>query len=531
MFYMLLLLTSLIVFIQWYIKSKRHPIDFPPGPRLPLPIIGDAYKLGKDMTAGIKFLTEKHGKIVGFWLGPRRAVAISDFNVLQNILNRPETADRQFRVAFRKLNIKLLLIHIFIYLNSQFWSSFLMQICILAYLKRGYSLGGIPGILFSNWMTCIELRRESLHILKDFGYGKNAHEDIIEEEVDNLVKYIDDNWVETPLDVSQFFNIAVLASLWRILTGETLKIGDPKLNDLMSSVKTVGKEIGLPFVNVAMNFLTLFKFLNHIGMIGMQKSTNELFEYCSKVLRIHKDKLIDGENPLTFTEALLHKIQITKDPSHPLFGKLGELNLLNILIDLFIAGSDTTSNTLNWSMLYMIQNPDIQNKVREELFTNIGNKKAKMSERYLTPYTEAVLHEVSRKGNILPLGGFHQTNNLVNAGQYIIPSKTVIIPLIGQIMNDPEHFPNPSKFNPNRYLSMDEKENVKFTPHPRIIPFGVGKRKCLGEVIARTSLYKFFTTIIQKYKIVSGQDQPIFECRSLGFVTAPKPYKLKFVKI
>ena len=66
---------------------------------------------------------------------------------------------------------------------------------------------------------------------------------------------------------------------------------------------------------------------------------------------------------------------------------------------------------------------------------------------------------------------------------------------------------------------------------PRIIPFGVGKRKCLGEVIARTSLYKFFTAIIQKYKVVSGQDQPIFENRSLGFVTAPKPYKLKFVKI
>ena len=94
------------------------------------------------------------------------------------------------------------------------------------------------------------------------------------------------------------------------------------------------------------------------------------------------------------------------------------------------------------------------------------------------------------------MGGFHQTNDWVNVDNvYKIPPDAVIIPLIGDIMHDSKYFENPYKFDPNRYLSKLNASNnsVKFTPNPRVVPFGIGKRKCLGEVIARTSLYKFFT--------------------------------------
>ena len=87
----------------------------------------------------------------------------------------------------------------------------------------------MPGILFSNGATWVEFRRTSLHILKDFGYGKAALENIIEEEVDNLINHIDTNFLNEPLDVDTFFNIAVIASLWRVISGEVLKVGDPKL--------------------------------------------------------------------------------------------------------------------------------------------------------------------------------------------------------------------------------------------------------------------------------------------------------------
>ena len=98
-------------------------------------------------------------------------------------------------------------------------------------------------------------------------------------------------------------------------------------------------------------------------------------------------------------------------------------------------------------------------------------------------------------------------------------------------MHNSNHFPNPQKFDPERYLSRDSSGKQTFTSNPRVIPFGIGKRRCLGEVVARTSLFKFFTAIVQRYKIVNGQNEEIQETRSVGFVSAPKPYKLKFMKI
>ena len=113
---------------------------------------------------------------------------------------------------------------------------------------------------------------------------------------------------------------------------------------------------------------------------------------------------------------------------------------------------------------------------------------------------------------------------------YIIPANTLVVPLIGHIMNDPSHFPVPEKFDPERYLtrSPDGSGKLTFTPHVRVIPFGIGKRRCLGEVLARTSLYKFFTAIVQKFDIIKAAEEPLLDQADNGFTKAPVPYKIIF---
>ena len=417
--------------------------------------------------------------------------------------------------------------------TKKFYVFFLFNCCLnLQELVRGgLSFGQTPGVLFSSGITWIEMRRTSLHTLRDFGLGKNKLEDIIEEEVDNFLQYIDYNLINTPITMTTFFHIPILSSLWRIISGKSLKVGDPTIEKLIKLVDLFTNEPGNPLLVLSFNQLWLYKILNGMGMFHNQMAHYELLKYCQEMVDTHKEKHIDGENPLTFIEALLHKIQTNDDMDHPLSKTLGELNLVNALLDIFVAGSDTTSTTLNWAMLFMIQHPEVQTNVRQELCQKIGMKKAKMSERSLIPYTEAVLHEISRKSNILPMSVFHYSNSKFQAGSYEIPQDTIIIPLIGDVMNDPIHFPNPAKFHPERYLQEEENGHLKFVPHPRVIPFGVGKRRCLGEIVARTSLFKFFTAIIQRYKIVSGQMEPIEAESNHGFVQAPMPYKLKFVKI
>ena len=349
--------------------------------------------------------------------------------------------------------------------------------------------------------------------------------EMIDGEANNLIQHIEDQWINTPLEVSKFFNISVLSSLWRMISGESLKINDPKLTKLCKLVQIAIAETGDPIFIVSQKSAHLFKFLNKIGASRHFEIMKIIVGYCKDAIMSCKQQNIDGDNPLSFIEAMLHKIQNNNDATSTLHGDLGELNLLNILVDFFFAGSDTTSASLNWAMLFMITHPDVQTNVREELIN------AKLSDQSHTPYTDAVIHEISRRGNIAPLALLHQTSKTVEIKQFCIPSKTLIVPMIGEVMHDPEHFPNPMQFNPDRYLTKNADGSLKFMPHPRVIPFGIGRRRCLGENLARATLYQFFTAIILKYEIISGQDEPILELPTSGLVKYPQPFKLKFVKL
>ena len=367
--------------------------------------------------------------------------------------------------------------------------------------------------------------------MRDFGYGKDTMENTIEEEIDNLFQHIDSHWLDTPLDVSRFFNISALASLWRIISGEQLQLEDPKLIKLLTYNQQMISDFADPLTTISLTSIPIYKFVESLGLLSVVENISNIFKYCDEFIEIEKEKATDGDNPLTFIEAFLHKIKSTDESSHPLYGDRGILNLQNTLLDMFVAGSDTSSTTLNWGMLYMILNPEVQQKVRDELKDNIGSRKPKMTDRNLTPYTEAVIHEIQRKSSIAAIGVFHSTTTPMKIGNFDVPSNTMIIPMLADIMHNPEYFPDPDKFDPERYLTKSEGGSMKFTPDPKVIPFGTGKRRCMGETLARMSLYKFFASLIQKYEISSGQDDLLQDKHSGGFVLSPNPYKMKFTKV
>merc|ERR1719495_2449129 len=102
-------------------------------------------------------------------------------------------------------------------------------------------------------------------------------------------------------------------------------------------VQKILEEFGNPLVGVSMNYKWLFKTLNHLGIIILQPYIQNLLKFSESVLTDQKGKLIDGENPSTLTEAFLYKIQQTSDPNDPFYADIGELNLINILVDMFMA--------------------------------------------------------------------------------------------------------------------------------------------------------------------------------------------------
>ena len=97
MFVALVALLSVLTYL-WYKSAFAHPSNYPPGPRHSLPLFGDAYKLGKDFYGGVRSLHRQYGKSVGMWIGRRRAVLLSDFDTLQDVLNQNSTALRQHSI-------------------------------------------------------------------------------------------------------------------------------------------------------------------------------------------------------------------------------------------------------------------------------------------------------------------------------------------------------------------------------------------------------------------------------------------------
>ncbi len=113
------------------------------------------------------------------------------------------------------------------------------------------------------------------------------------------------------------------------------------------------------------------------------------------------------------------------------------------------------------------------------------------------------------------------------AAGYFIPKGTTVISNIGEVMHEEETFPKPYEFDPDRFI---DKVTGKFRPNPKVIPFGLGKRRCLGEKLARESVFCFFVALLHRYRIEKADpaaelsEEPI-----AGLTLSPKYFEVKFI--
>uniref|UniRef100_A0A667Y484 Uncharacterized protein n=1 Tax=Myripristis murdjan TaxID=586833 RepID=A0A667Y484_9TELE len=200
-----------------------------------------------------------------------------------------------------------------------------------------------------------------------------------------------------------------------------------------------------------------------------------------------------------------------------------EENLVICALDLFVAGSETTSTTLRWAFLYMAKYPEIQEKVQAEIDRVIGqSRKPSMMDRANLPYTDAVIHEIQRMGNIVPLSLRHSTNRDIQLGDYTVPKGVVIIPNLTSVLFDKREWETPYTFNPGHFLN----EEGKFVKRAAFIPFSAGKRVCLGENLARMEIFLFFTSFMQRFTISVPAGTKLVLDFCFGFTLARAPYEI-----
>ncbi len=317
-----------------------------------------------------------------------------------------------------------------------------------------------------------------------------------------------------PLKVKPMLSLVSVKASWKLCTGEDLRPDHPRFQTLLQLFDDVYMEKG----KLYNRFLELHPRLANVlhwlhCWDGHQRCLMALYTLMEDIVAS-----ATSEGNESFASIYLEKVEKAD--------KNVQTVLSNVLMDIFLGGNATTSLTISWALMFMAMHPDIQDKVHQELDSAFGKGEAPMArDRHLTPYTEAVIHEVQRGASVADKAVPHRaTKDCYLSTGHFIPKDTMVIFWLGSVMKDPKVFRNPETFDPTRFLD----DTGTFSPHPKVIAFGSGKRLCPGKNLAMAHLYMIFAGILTNFQIGMENGGDCIDPTPIdGAIFSPRDYKLR----
>ncbi|XP_053328567.1 cytochrome P450 2A10-like [Spea bombifrons] len=461
--------------------------NLPPGPK-PLPLLGNYLQLRKgDFVQTLLEISERYGDVCTIYLGTRPVVMVTGYKAVKEIL-----VDRA----------------------DDFLARGAMPIFDALY--KNYGL-----IYTSDMHRWKELRRFSASTLRDLGFGKRSTEDRIREEAACLVAELNKT-KGAAVHPRSILTKAPCNIIFSIMFGSRCDYEDKELLNVLNYIYQSFVIASSPWGQCFDMFPRMMAFLPGQHQIFFHY-LGELVRYVEKKVEDNK-KTLDPSNIRDYVDAFLVKMEKEKmDPKT----EFDMRNLVFSTLQIFFAGVETMSTTLTYALLILLKYPHVLDEVHEEIDRVIGrNRSPKLQDRSRMPYTEAVMHEMQRFVDLLPLGVPRKTTKDVELRGYTIPKDTDIFPILTTVLKDPTCFPYPTEFNPQNFLD----ENGEFKRNEAFMPLAAGKRVCLGEALVRMELFLFLVTIIQNFKLTSSV--PVEELDITpdvsGLGNIPKPYKVSF---
>ncbi|XP_029468177.1 cytochrome P450 1A1-like isoform X2 [Rhinatrema bivittatum] len=140
-------------------------------------------------------------------------------------------------------------------------------------------------------------------------------------------------------------------------------------------------------------------------------------------------------------------------------------------------------------------------------------------------YTEAFINEVFRHSSFVPFALPHCTTRDTSLYEYFIPKNTCVFVNIYQVNHDQTLWKNPDMFTPERFL--DANKQLDKSMVEKVVLFGLGVRKCLGEDVARNELFLLLTAILQQLRVERHPGDKLDLTPVYGIVMKPQAYRLK----
>ncbi|XP_050215543.1 desmethyl-deoxy-podophyllotoxin synthase-like [Mercurialis annua] len=431
-----LLCTSLFfifMFLKLFKKSSAN--NLPPGP-IKLPIIGNMHQLiGYPPHHRLRDLAKENGDIMSLQLGEVSNIVISSPEAAKEVMKTHDIAFAQRAFLLTASIITYNFTDIAFAPYSDYWRQ-LKKICILE-------------------LTSAK-RVQSFRSIR-------------EEEVQNLIGTISSFSGESFNFSKEWFpltyGIAARASF-----GDKCK-DQEEFIALVAEITKMSAGFNLADFFPSMKFIYVISGMKS-KLLKLRESLDKIFE---TIIDNHRAKRkIGGESDDVddLVDVLLRlqengelEFQLTTD------------NIKAVILDVFIAGSETSSTTVEWAMSEMLKNPEIMKKAQDEVRSVVGEK-GNVDETDLDKlsYLKLVIKETFRVHPPTPLR-YRECREKCEINGYVIPAKTRVIVNAWAIGRDPNHWTNAETFYPERFLdsSIDFKGN-----HFEFIPFGAGRRMCPG---------------------------------------------------
>nr|QRY28570.1 cytochrome P450 CYP15A1 [Sitobion avenae] len=465
------------------------PHKYPIGPTR-IPLLGNYLEIRK-LRDKLGFyhlvwdhLAKCYGQVFSVKLGRIEAVVVSGYDAVRQVLCKDDFDGRPdgFFFRFRAFNKRL-------------------------------------GIVFVDGPTWTEQRKFCMQHLRKMGFGGDLMERIIIEEVNDLMLDISRKCENgKPIEVYGLFDVSVLNGFWAMLAGHRFALNDCRLARLMELV-----HVSFRMLDMSGGILNQMPFIRFLapkcsGYKYLKQIINEFYTFLKESVEEHKYMINDQED---FISAFLKEIEKNKESP----GSFSEEQLLVILLDLFLAGSETTSSMLSFVILLLLKHQDIQAKVHAEIDAVIGDREIHLADKNKLNYLEAVLMEVQRHSNVAPLAIAHRTIRKTSLQEYIIPKDTLVLASIWSVHMDEQHWGDPKVFRPERFLD----NTGKIINDSWFMPFGVGRRRCLGEILAKTNIFMFIAKLIQNFEIRIPHGVQLPDKHQDGVTISPSPFSAIFI--